>query len=550
MPTALSDRTRGWLRFVWDKATTPDDWSVNGTPHPWWDRDSTAPMCTFPRFDLNETAYILPVLADQTPAWREVYARIADELVGRHTTFWAAIDWLTLIGHDPKVDRSPPEWLVQLPPHLQGRYNPPGWTANGIEPWGLQPDPIGADGNLFFRGFFTLLLSIYRYVAGDEKWEQPFKMAGYRDQTFEWTHHRIAEFMNLQWKDRPQGPHCENTKIWPFCLSGAGLGLQLTDNTTGSAFHGVYDEWVEYAKKNYLTLDRGGSLVEFPWYYDPIEEVVCGYQTGATPFAAMGITPYVLPQNREFGEFLYRQSVRMLGWDDPKKPFLPFLPDPRFLPVALLVARDLGDTATETRIREYMEQNCEPRWFGDEETRFGWWFGTGEDYPRGQLSALTMVCETGDAGAWSKAFNNIDHIRRFDEPTVEGIDYPTLGVTHAWNDLEEGVLNLSTCAATPSRRGTATSFRVTKLDPAAASVRLNGEDYPRWRAAGDDSIEIETDVGDHEFRITTRVRRSAGAETSTGSGATLIRTRVTTSADTGAARKIYSTAGVKTCTCC
>ena len=37
-------------------------------------------MCSFPRFDLGETAYILPVLVDQTPAWREVYTRIADEL--------------------------------------------------------------------------------------------------------------------------------------------------------------------------------------------------------------------------------------------------------------------------------------------------------------------------------------------------------------------------------------------------------------------------------------------------------------------------------------
>jgi hypothetical protein len=117
---------------------------------------------------------------------------------------------------------------VFLPPHLRGRYDPPGWTANGVAPWGLQPDPIGADGNLFFRGFFNLLLSIYVYVSGDA--------TGYRDRRFRWSPsparrrrrrdrggHEIAEFLDLQWKDRPQGPHCENTKIWPFCVSGAGL---------------------------------------------------------------------------------------------------------------------------------------------------------------------------------------------------------------------------------------------------------------------------------------------------------------------------------------
>ena len=33
----LNARARGWLQFLWRKATTPDDWSESGTPHPWWD---------------------------------------------------------------------------------------------------------------------------------------------------------------------------------------------------------------------------------------------------------------------------------------------------------------------------------------------------------------------------------------------------------------------------------------------------------------------------------------------------------------------------------
>jgi len=111
-----------------------------------WDRDSTAPMCTFPRFDLGETAYALPVYADVTPAWREIYTRIADELVGRHTTYWAAVDWLTLIGHIRMRSLSS-EWLVFLPVTCAGRYDPPGWTANGRRALGLSPT-LGADGNL------------------------------------------------------------------------------------------------------------------------------------------------------------------------------------------------------------------------------------------------------------------------------------------------------------------------------------------------------------------------------------------------------------------
>ncbi len=118
----LNARARGWLRFVWDKATTPDDWSSSGEPAPWWDRDSTAPMCSFPRFDIGEMSYSLPLMADVTPAWREVYSRITTELCERHTQFWAAVDWLTLIGPDPNVDRYPPEWLIYTPESLRGAY--------------------------------------------------------------------------------------------------------------------------------------------------------------------------------------------------------------------------------------------------------------------------------------------------------------------------------------------------------------------------------------------------------------------------------------------
>src|SRR5438132_9147343 len=115
----LDDRSRGWLRYIWEKATTADDWSIDGEPHPWWDRYSTPPLCSLARFDLHETGYVLPVMCDVTPAWPEVYTRIADELLGRYTTFWSVIDWVTMIGHDPNADRHPPEWLAYTPEHLR-----------------------------------------------------------------------------------------------------------------------------------------------------------------------------------------------------------------------------------------------------------------------------------------------------------------------------------------------------------------------------------------------------------------------------------------------
>ncbi len=64
-----------------------------------------------------------------------------------------------------------------IPPELFGDYDAPGWTANGIDPWGVQMDPVAADGMLFYKGFFLVLLGIRSMIAGaDDRWNRPFEM--------------------------------------------------------------------------------------------------------------------------------------------------------------------------------------------------------------------------------------------------------------------------------------------------------------------------------------------------------------------------------------
>ena len=266
--TGLNPRARGWLRHLWEKATTPDDWSSSGEPHPWWDRDSSAPMCAFPRFDLGESAYALPLYCEATPAWRQVYTRIARELCERHMTFWAVIDGMVLIGEDPNVDRYPPEWQIYIPERLRGAYAPPGWVGNGMAPWGLNPDPLAADGNVFVRGFFNLLLSVYAHVSGDQRYHTPFEVSGYLDRKFSWTQPDLARFISEQLHARPEGPHCENTKIWPYCVSATGLGLKTYDAVNGTRLHTPFQAWTEFAQKHYMGRDRHGDLDWFAFYYD------------------------------------------------------------------------------------------------------------------------------------------------------------------------------------------------------------------------------------------------------------------------------------------
>jgi hypothetical protein len=501
----LNERTRGWLRHLWRKATTEDDWSSTGDPHPWWDRYSLEPMLSFPRFDLSESSYALLLMGRKTPAWREVYTRILDELVRRHTTHWAAVDWLTQIGPDPDRGNYPKGYRALMPKDLWGDYDAPGWTANGVEPWGLQPDPIGSDGNLFFRGFFTLLLGIHRAVSGETTWERPFDMTGLEDRTFPWTHLKIATYLSDGWAANPEGPHCENTKVWPYCLSAAGLGLQMTDLTAGSNTHGVYDQWLENTfKTRFLDYDSRGNLRSVGLYHDPLLE-----RTHTQPRAA-GLAPafYMLPQNREMAEFLYRNAVSSVGWNRWWLPVLGSTSQPRFFSIGLLLAREFGDHTTERRLARRLARFENGRTFnaggGESEDEFGYFFKFDEEYPRGQETAMLMLRELLDGeGEWHRAFNEAD-AEKFDAPTVVDVEYPKLGLALAYNDETRATLELETYVATRSDAGAATRFRVTQLpDASVASVLRDGAPYENWTRLGSDSIEVGTEVAEHRFEIHT-----------------------------------------------
>src|SRR5947208_13496470 len=59
----LNRRARGWLRFLWDKTTTADDWSSSGVPHQWWDVYTTPGVQSYGRFDLQTSSYALLLMA-------------------------------------------------------------------------------------------------------------------------------------------------------------------------------------------------------------------------------------------------------------------------------------------------------------------------------------------------------------------------------------------------------------------------------------------------------------------------------------------------------
>jgi len=150
-------------------------------------------MTSFPRFDLHESSYAIALMSNKTPAWREAYAEILDQLVDRYRTHWSAIDWNTQFGEDPDKASYPPHFARLIPKELWGEYETPGWTANGNDPrYPVQLDPLGADAMLFFKGWFNLVLGIHAYVSGSSKWENTWTMCGVDDHLFPWKHSKLA----------------------------------------------------------------------------------------------------------------------------------------------------------------------------------------------------------------------------------------------------------------------------------------------------------------------------------------------------------------------
>ena len=504
MPTnhpELNNRAQGWLNFLYQKATTPDDWSEDGTPNEWWDQISTAPMCAFPRFDLQESTYAIGLMADRTPAWREIYSEILDEIAERSITYWAAVDWLTQFGHDPDRKNYPEIWRGTLiPEEFWGEYDAPRWTANGVAPWGFHADPIGADGNLFFKGWLNLTQSMHTYVSGYDKWSSPFSVAGAYNSRFEWTQHQLADHLHQQWAKTPMGPHCENTKAWPFCLSAAGLGLMMYDKIFDNNFHSSYSNWLSFTKDKYYGFNKNGSLEWVTMYFDEIND----HHHRTVPTHGLAVSFYAKPQDPQFAELLYRGAINFLGWDNPSIPITnEFMPDPRMFALGLTMSKEFDDQITHERLRKYAEENFEPQFFGVNDSQFGFWFNLGEKWPRGQLSALAMCAEVCEPEAWESLFNK-PNLTKFYSPSIKGVDFPSVFIEKAFHDDRKGKLHFSISDGDKTKTNKKTNIEVFNLpDANEITVLCDGMKFNEYKILDNSRISINTQVRKHSFEIDT-----------------------------------------------
>ena len=146
----------------------------------------------------------------------------------------------------------------------------------------------------------------------------------------------------------------------------------------------------------------------------------------------------------------------------------------------------------------FADAKLEPTWSGAE---FTWGFGLKEPHPRGQMNATMMVAEAGSEGAWSRIFNE-PNLKKFEQPTVVGVDFPTVGISEAAYDETTRTLRIATDVGDPGAAGRQTAFRIEKPgDAQRARVVCDGSEFPNCWSLPNGDLQIVTDVKAHRFEI-------------------------------------------------
>jgi hypothetical protein len=334
-----------------------------------------------------------------------------------------------------------------------------------------------------------VLLGLYHRTTGDDKWSRPFDMVRDAEHTFTWSHPSIAEHLARKWSQRPEGCHCENTKIWPLCLTAAGLGLQLYDLLYDLLYDTDHHQffrswWVNRARPDYLGFDGNtpGALTTF--YYDPTIDT----HHRLPAFAASTFVAYYLAaQVPKDARALWDSARSQIDLLDP--PYAPVL-DPRGSSLYLFLAHEWAVDDLAAAIENYADEQYQPTWTGDS-GEFSWGFGLDESYPRGQWNAAMAATEANTAGGWWR-LGHVYETSRFSGPTVVGVDFPTVLPTQAWWDGEREELTVSLAPPTAGPGAGATTFRVTGL-PAGGSCT----------AAATNGVGVTSSVVDGDLEITT-----------------------------------------------
>lgn len=209
----------------------------------------------------------------------------------------------------------------------------------------------------------------------------------------------------------------------------------------------------------------GNRAVALDLYYDPVVDEHVGHG----PMGLIAPAWYLGPQKHDVARAGWEMAALASGAfeDGP----INGLDNPAMATMLLQNAGEFADEATKDRLWAAAETHIEPTW-DRERGEFTLGFGLNEPHPRGQWNARSMAGWVCEQGAWSRIFND-PNLTKFDEPTVEGVDFPRIALSEArWNGE---ALHLAAHPQNPTVAGSKASMRVRNL-PVDGRWRLTGPD--------------------------------------------------------------------------
>jgi hypothetical protein len=309
------------------------------------------------------------------------------------------------------------------------------------------------------------------------------------ENTFTWFHSAIADHLHAQWSERPDGCHCENTKIWPYCLAGAGLGLQLHDLLRGTDHHAVFHRWyADVCRSRFLHLDQDDLPFAVTLYYDPIID----HYHEIPVMAGMVPALYLAPQVPDDASRLFQAGCAQQGLWDPAGPIAP--PGPRMAAMCLWLAREWGLSSMASALSDAVDDRYEPT-FDRGRGEFTWGFELAEEHPRGQYNGTMAAAQLATERSWWR-LANVGPGSRFEEPTVVDVDFPTVALSEARWDAGTSTLTVALEPMNDEVVATPTSFAVTRLD-----------DPSRFGVVVDDGARIDVRVDEDRLVVELPLRR-------------------------------------------
>ena len=553
---SLTEEALGQLKLAWRLAHEVDDWTKGGRISDGFDRWTGWPYMAKLTYDLTYAIRMLAKMAQETPAWREVYVDAGDRFAQRMTQYAAWYDWVEQKGLDPNRAQYPYFYYRHtIPPGMAGVYNAPGYCGNGLctyldgllqsimvapvsprptHPYVHQhspgsggrvydPDPVAANGcgNMMYRGYFLEQLAHLRRISGDAKYDQPFDLVYDDEIRYRYSAEQIAAGLCEQFKApmdangsslRP-GIDCEVGKVFPICVTVGGLAMLLYDRLHGTDYTSGYEEWLDFAKGAFIAgdPDQDGYFRWHSTYYDRDIHYAMNRPENQIPLFWTSTAFQLSVFDRPYAEKLYEGCIRYHGRQEADGSLRIALPREIVGPAdihdlwatvaALACAHEFGDDQRVGQFLSWFEQHYQPTY---EDGEFWWSFGVPEAWPRGIPNHWAAHAYIGGPGDFARMYRDAD-MRRFDEPTVVGIDYPALTVRQAFWDRERGVLSIGICRGSGATVvGLPTTFRVTQLASTDCEVTLDGEPFPDWSAGDAGEITIRTTVDDHHFLVRCR----------------------------------------------